>query len=87
MLLFPFAHGTEEGYYGPMQESLIEITGGVASVLGKTPLAKGWIAVGLAVIVAGTETALYLDEQAEMTYARENTTFNFDGGAVYHLYC
>jgi hypothetical protein len=87
MLLFPFAYGTEEGYYGPLQESLIEFTGDVAKVLGKTPLAKGYIGVGLAFVVAATEGALYLDEQAEMTHAKENTTFSYDGGAVYHLYC
>lgn len=87
MLLYPFEHGTEEGLYGPFQESLIEFTGDVALVLSKTPLAKGWIGVGLAIIAVGTDVALYLDEQAEIAHARENTTFNYDGGAVYHLYC
>lgn len=72
MLLFPFAHGTEDGYYGPFQESLIQIVGGVAGTVAKTPLAKGWVGALAAGVAISCDLALYLDEQVEQDYRTES---------------
>lgn len=91
MLLIPnpFAH-EREGYYGPIQESLIEFVGGVAGVITKTPLARyplvGIIAGGISI---SCDVALYLDERAEDKYhygtsMMEDLYSSAPGGIVYY---
>ncbi len=86
MLLIPFAHGTEDGLYGPIQESLIQITGGVAGVVAKVPIFKGWVGALAAGIAISCDAALYFDERAEKQYREDALVVDYYSMGVVQYY-
>ena len=78
MLLLPNPYADRgEGYYGPIQESLIEFVGGVAGVIVKTPLARypivGAVAGGISV---ACDVALYMDNKKEQDFTKSVSTMS-----------
>ncbi|AXH76695.1 MAG: hypothetical protein [Circoviridae sp.] len=72
MLLIPNPNVDRgEGYYGPIQESLIEFVGGVAGVIMKTPASRHYV---VAIIAGGIniscDIALMLDDKKEQDFIK-----------------
>lgn len=86
MLLFPFAKGTEDGLYGPIQESLISVTGGVAGVVAKVPIFKGWVGALAAGIAVSCDAALYFDAKAEAKYREDALYVDYYSMGVVQYY-